>query len=238
MSRRGGLLAAALVAVASGCAWLPEPATEEAERIEALWVPYTAVAAGVAVLVLGLLAVVLVRDRRSRHQERMPSQVAYNIPVEVAYLVVPALALGWLVTGALRTQDEVVSVEGEADVVVEVIAFRWQWQFTYEGEDVTVQGTTTDVPELVLPAPATIEFIGTSQDVVHSLWVPDFLFKQDMVPGRTNSFQVDTLGPGEHMGYCAEFCGVDHSQMSFRVRTVPPDEFAAWLDENRTEEAS
>lgn len=223
---------AALALLATGCAWMPEPATEEAQLIVELWEPYTIVAGVVAALILGLLLKVLVLDRRRGDEEQLPSQTAYSIPLEITYLLIPLAVLGWLAVGALRTGAAVEAVDADPDVTIEVVAYRWQWQFTYAGEDVVVDGAE-QLPELVLPAPAVVEFTGTSQDVVHSLWVPDFLFKRDMVPGRTTTFQVTTTEPGEHFGACAEYCGLDHSQMTFRVRTVPPDEFDTWLDEQR-----
>jgi cytochrome c oxidase subunit 2 len=229
------LTTTACVLAAGGCAWLPEPASRQAQEVRDLWGPYAIVAAAVTALVLGLLVVVIVRDRR-RDPDEMPRQVAYNIPVEVAYLVVPLAVLAWLGVGALRTQDVVEAVDGPPDVVVDVVAFRWQWQFTYRGEDVVV-GDGEVEPELVLPAPAVVEFHGTSRDVVHSFWVPDYLFKRDMTPGRTTVFQIDTLEPGEHIGECAEYCGLDHARMGFTVRTVTPDEFEAWLDEARRSSA-
>ncbi len=225
------LALAALLLTASGCAWMPEPATRQAEEMRALWGPYTIVAVAVTVLIVVLLTVVLLRDRR-RDPDEMPKQIAYSIPVEVAYLVVPVVLLAWLGVQALQTQDVVESVDQEPDVVIDAVAYRWQWQFTYRDEDVVVEGGESE-PELVLPAPAVIEFHGTSQDVIHSFWVPEWLFKRDMTPGRITTFQVDTLEPGEHIGECAEYCGLDHARMGFTVRTVTPDEFEAWLDETR-----
>lgn len=230
MTRTRVALVGALVGLA-GCSWLPEPATRQAQEMDRLWGPYTIAAAAVAAVITVLLLVVLVRDRR-RDPDHMPDQVAYNIPVEIAYLVVPFALLAWLGWQALSTQSEVVSVDAEPDVVIDAVAYRWQWRFTYQDADVVVDGADGE-PELVLPAPAVIEFNGTSEDVVHSFWVPDWMFKRDMVPGRMTTFQVDTLEPGQHIGECAEFCGIDHSQMGFTVRTVTADEFAQWLDDNR-----
>jgi cytochrome c oxidase subunit 2 len=220
----------------AGCAWMPEPATREAQQMRDLWGPYTIVAAVVTALVVGLILVVLVRDRR-RDPDEMPRQFAYNIPVEVAYLVVPFVVLAWLGVLALQTQDTVVAVDREPDVVIEAVAYRWQWQFTYRDEDVVVEGGEEE-PELVLPAPAVIEVHGTSSDVIHSFWVPDWLFKRDMIPGQVNVFQVETLEPGEHIGECAEYCGLDHARMGFTVRTVTADEYEAWLDEARQSTAA
>lgn len=234
MLRRTAVIGCLLAA--GGCAWLPDPATRQAQEMRELWGPFTIVATAVTALIVVLLVVVLVRDRR-RDPDEMPPQVAYNIPVEVAYVVLPLVVLAWLGVLALQTQDDVESVDQPPDVVIDVLAYRWGWQFTYLDEDVVVESGEQE-PELVLPAPAVIEFSGTSQDVVHSFWVPDWLFKRDMVPGRVTSFQIDTLEPGEHIGECAEYCGLDHARMGFDVRTVTAEEFEDWLDETRASAAS
>jgi cytochrome c oxidase subunit 2 len=88
------------------------------------------------------------------------------------------------------------------------------------------------VPELVLPAGASVRFDMTSLDVIHSFWIPGFRFKRDVFPDQETSFQVDVgerTGFWENTGVCAEFCGLDHTSMRFSVRIVTPEEFDAWL---------
>ena len=90
------------------------------------------------------------------------------------------------------------------------------------------------MPELVLPAGASVQFDLTSRDVVHSFFITGFRFKRDMFPGQVQSFQVDIgerTGSWPDAGICAEFCGLDHHKMRFDVRIVPPDEFAEWAAE-------
>ncbi|MFD6973039.1 cytochrome c oxidase subunit II [Streptomyces sp. NPDC059979] len=86
-------------------------------------------------------------------------------------------------------------------------------------------------PTLVLPKGEKVRFILSSNDVIHSFWVVPFLFKQDVIPGHTNVFEVTPSQEGTFMGKCAELCGVDHSRMLFNVKVVSPEKYQAYLKE-------
>jgi cytochrome c oxidase subunit 2 len=86
-------------------------------------------------------------------------------------------------------------------------------------------------PTLWLPKGEKVRFILSSNDVIHSFWVVPFLFKQDVIPGHTNVFEVTPSQEGVFMGKCAELCGVDHSRMLFNVKVVSPEEYRAHLKE-------
>lgn len=104
-------------------------------------------------------------------------------------------------------------------------------------DKVETLGTTDEIPVLVLPAGKRIEFDLASADVVHTFWVPEFLFKRDVIPNAeaNNSvhvFQVEEINkPGAFVGHCAEFCGTYHSMMNFEVRVVSPNDFKAYLQQ-------
>ena len=78
---------------------------------------------------------------------------------------------------------------------------------------------------LILPVGETIRFVLTSRDVIHSFYVPDFLFKRDVIPGVRNRFDITIEEPGMYRGYCAEFCGLDHARMTFSVRALSPADY-------------
>ncbi|MER7734343.1 cytochrome c oxidase subunit II [Streptomyces erythrochromogenes] len=84
-------------------------------------------------------------------------------------------------------------------------------------------------PTLVLPKGEKVRFILSSNDVIHSFWVVPFLFKQDVIPGHTNVFEVVPSQEGTFMGKCAELCGVDHSRMLFNVKVVSPEKYQEYL---------
>jgi cytochrome c oxidase subunit II len=120
-----------------------------------------------------------------------------------------------------------------------VNAFKWNWQFVYpdsngpDGEPVNTVGSSSEIPILVLPTNRTVEFRVASADVIHSFWVPEFLFKLDVIPGnengRNNVFQVTVQKEGAYVGRCAELCGTYHAYMNFEVRAVSGADFDAYI---------
>jgi cytochrome c oxidase subunit II len=104
-------------------------------------------------------------------------------------------------------------------------------------DKVEILGTSTEIPVLVLPAHKRIEFIQASADVVHTWWVPEFLFKRDVIPhpkenNSLNVWQVEEITrTGAFVGHCAEFCGTYHAMMNFEVRVVEPNDFVAFLQQ-------
>jgi cytochrome c oxidase subunit 2 len=102
-------------------------------------------------------------------------------------------------------------------------------------DKVEILGTSTEIPVLVLPAHTRIEFILNSADVIHAFWVPEFLFKRDVMPNpeannSVNVFQVaEITKTGPFVGHCAEMCGTYHSMMNFEVRVVEPADFKTYL---------
>jgi len=209
---------------------MPEPASADGERIRDLWQGFFLTALGVAAVVWGLLAYVLIRFRR--RNDDVPRQNPYNVPLEVLYTGVPVLVVAALFGFSVATEDDVVATTDEATVDVEVLGFQWQWRFTYPDEGVTLIGTPEDgPPELVLPVGETVRFDLVAEDVVHSFWVPRFLEKRDVIPGQDNEIEITPTRTGTYIGRCAEFCGLRHWDMTFTVRVVERDEYDAWLDE-------
>lgn len=163
-------------------------------------------------------------------------QTRYHLPMEVLYSVAPFLVIAVLFYFTVVVQTEVNETSPDPDVVVEVVAFQWSWQFNYRdgigAEAGTVATSTVGasdyVPVLVVPTGRTIRFELTSPDVIHSFWVPEMLFKRDVFPGNVrNAFEV-TVQPGKegaYVGRCAELCGAYHSQMLFELRAVTPDQY-------------
>ena len=212
---------------------VPPPLTDQADDIDRVWNVFLFIALGVLALVAILVAVIIIRFRR--RSSALPRQRHENIPLEVGYTAVPLLVVGGLFALTVYSVRAVDEVDDDVDLVVEVVGFQWQWQFAYPEASVEVVGTDRVVPELVLPAGASVRFDMTSLDVIHSCWIPGFRFKRDVFPDQETTFQVDVgerTGFWENTGVCAEFCGLDHTTMRFSVRIVTPDEFDAWLAES------
>ncbi len=208
------------------------PVTEEGDLMDRIWDLYLYLGLAVFAFVFVLIMFVIIRYRR--RDEQLPRQRHYNIPAEITYTVIPFLIIVALVAVTFVTVNEIRAADDdEPDLVVDVTAFQWQWEFRYPDADVEViGGPAPDEPTLVLPSESTIRFNLESLDVVHSFWITVFRFKRDIIPGSPDSFTVitdETTGEFPNAGVCAEYCGLDHAYMNFRVTVLPPDEFEAWL---------
>ena len=217
---------------------MPEPITDRAPAIYDLWQGSWLAAMLVGVLVWGLILFAAFRYRRRKGDDRIPVQTRYNLPIEILYTVAPLIMVLVLFYYTVTVQNQVLAKvpDGKADHNVTVVGQQWSWTFNYVKDDAldgqtTVHqgGTTAEQPTLVLPVGETVKFKLESPDVIHSFWVPAFLFKLDVLPGRTNSFSITPTEVGTFEGRCAELCGVYHSRMLFDLRVVPPEEYADYL---------
>jgi cytochrome c oxidase subunit II len=225
--------------LAGGCAGNqlgPEtPVTEQAGRIAGLWSLFVWVAAFIGILVWGLIGWSILRYRR-KNKEGLPSQFRYNVPLEILWTGIPIVIVVILFLFTNRVINTVDTVSQSPDLVVEVTAFQWSWQFTYPEQGIVVTGTPGEQPVMVVPTGETIRLELTSKDVVHSFFVPAFLEKRDVFPGMVQKLDIVVNDPGTYQGRCAEFCGVFHDRMLFQVEAVSPDEFQAWVSEQTNKE--
>ncbi len=209
----------------------PKPVTEQAERVYELWLGSVAAAAVVGLAVTALILFAVVKYRRTGDQ--IPRQVRYNLPVEVLYTVVPFVIIAVLFYYTTVAQNFVNKLtpegEGGAEMNIGVVGFQWNWTFNYPDEGVSVTGMPGQPAQMVLPTGRTIRFTETSPDVIHSFFVPQFLFKRDVIPGRANTFEVTINKTGEYVGRCAELCGEKHSAMNFAVKVVTPEQYDAYI---------
>ncbi|MEZ5185829.1 MAG: cytochrome c oxidase subunit II [Candidatus Nanopelagicales bacterium] len=242
--RRGSVVAmgGATALLLAGCSqgtiddWkrggLPAPSTEQGSTVVHLWTGSWIALLGVGFLVWGLIIWSIIVYRR-RHGDGMPDQVRYNLPLEIMYTIIPLIMIGGLLFFTVRDQVELTKVENNQDLTVGVVGFRWSWTFNYVDQNTYDVGTPDEDPTLYLPVDQKVKFELTSPDVIHSFWVPTFLFKLDVVPGRTNTFEVTPNKEGTFLGKCAELCGVDHSRMLFKVKVVSQQEFEQHMQELR-----
>ena len=235
--RAAAIGAGAVVAafVLSGCTVneivfldLPEPATKEAVTIQNLWEGSWIAAWAVGIVTWALMLWAAFAYRR-KHKDDAPEQTKYNVPIEILYTVVPLIMIFGLFFFTAKDQSEILTVENDQDETVQVVGFRWNWAFNYMDQDAYAIGTPDLPAELVLPVGEKIRFELVSPDVIHSFWVPDFLFKMDVIPGKTNVFELTPDKVGTYAGKCAELCGVDHARMLFNVRVVEPAEYEQYI---------
>jgi len=229
-----------------------EPATKEGNSILFLWQTSWVAALIVGGITWGLIAWAIVAYSRRRNPG-YPTQTRYNMPIEILYTVLPFVMIGVLFFYTVRDETRLTQLTSTYDNTINVVGFRWSWTFNYTDDDVydigipatnnaEIDGQKTNGtpslegytgPTLWLPVDEKVRFVLTSPDVIHSFYVPAFLFKMDVVPGRTNQFELTPNRVGTFAGKCAELCGLDHSRMLFNVKVVPRAEYDAHIAELR-----
>jgi cytochrome c oxidase subunit 2 len=214
--------------------------TPEGRRMYELWIGSCIAALVVGVFVWGLIFWCVVRYRK--RSDELPPQTRFNMPLEFLYTFVPFLVISVLFYYTAVAQTYVNHKAPNPDVVIDVVAFKWNWKFQHTsvdgadvsgpaGQPITTIGASDYVPVLVVPTGKRIEFREHSQDVVHSFWVPEMLFKRDVFPGNVvNQFETSILETGAYVGRCAELCGAYHSMMNFEMRVVSPADFDQYLE--------
>lgn len=215
-----------------GPSW-PLVGSTQASALAQDWLIFTTGALVLAAFVWTLILVAAIRFRRTASNPAPRTQKANNVPLEIAWTIVPLLIVSGLFAYTYRIEAGVEALAADPPVAVNVNGFRWGWTFAYAGGP-TVTGTLGHPPEMVLPVGETAAISVTSSDVDHAFWIPDMLFKRDAIPGRTTTFDLTPSKAGTFHGLCGEFCGLDHALMTFSVRVVPPDEYRRW----RTYEAT
>jgi cytochrome c oxidase subunit II len=215
----------------------PEGITDRSQDMRELWTGSVIAALIVGVAVWGLILFSVVAHRK--RGDELPKQTAYNLPLEIVYTILPFIIIAGLFFYTVVVQNRVQERSESPDETIAVNAFKWNWQFVYPettgpgGEPVETVGTSAEIPILVLPTDRTIRFELASADVIHSFWVPEFLFKLDVIPGnengRDNVFEVTVQEEGAYVGRCAELCGTYHAYMNFEVRAVSGDDYDDYL---------
>jgi len=214
---------------------MPVGATDRAPYIYHLWIGAWIAAILVGFLVWGLIIFAAVRYRR-RSDDEVPVQIRYHLPIEILYTVAPIIMVVVFFFFTVKTQDEVLAQVPHPDHTIDVVGQQWSWTFNYvKDKDLNGQttvfttGTPAYQPTLVLPVGETVRVNLRSPDVIHSFWVPAFLFKMDVIPGRNNHFSFTPTRTGWYAGRCAELCGVYHSRMLFNVHIVSHNQYVAYL---------
>ena len=247
---RAGIPALLLVLATSACDasfGFPKSITPQGERMRNMWIGSCIAACVVGGFVALLIAYAVLRYRK--RDDELPAQVRYNLPIELLYTAIPMVIIGALFFYTARDEIYVMKTTDQPAKnnvrVIDVEGFQWGWTFRYlndsksvgvpEGQAIYVTGSSNTVkPELVVPTGTKIQFQEHSNDVIHSFWVPALLFKQDVVPGRTNVWEVSRIDrEGTFDGHCAELCGYDHARMDFRLKVVSPDEYRKFLQQSK-----
>ncbi len=243
------LISLAIVAVLSGGDLLgvsqrvvdslypPEAVTSQGEAIRELYTIVFLIAVIIFFVVEGLIIWTVVRYRRRPGDDSLPVQTHGNNIAEIVWTVVPTLIVAFLFVVSWQTLNTVEAVSANPDTRIRAVAGQFQWTFDYldeSGQEVlyTQLLPTGEDGGMAVPAGRSVLLSLESPDVLHAFYVPQFLFKRDVVPGRVNTFEftVNAEDAGQTFrGQCAELCGAGHRVMLFEVHALTPAAFDAWL---------
>ena len=189
------------------------------------WIFWAAVF--VFITVGGALLYVTFRFRR-KPGDGDPPQVHGNTPLEIGWTILPILVLAVVAVPTVITIFDNANSPEPASMQIEVIGHQWWWEFKYEDpDDPTAKVVTAN--ELHIPVDEIINISLDSKDVLHSFWIPKLAGKVDVVPNNNNTMWIKAERADEYLGQCAEFCGVSHANMRFRVISESRSDFDAWL---------
>ena len=217
----------------------------------ALWVCVV-----IGFLVFAAMAYAIFAFRKSKGA--VAATFSHNTTAEILWTVIPVIIL---VVMAIPATSKLIAMYDtrNAEMTVKVTGYQWMWEYDYLGQDVRFfsrldresdrlrqSGQRPDPAthphyllevdnRLVLPVDTKVRFVITSDDVIHSWWVPALGWKQDAVPGIINENWTLIEKPGIYRGQCAELCGKDHGFMPIVVEALPKAEFAAWLAQRKAE---
>jgi cytochrome c oxidase subunit II len=181
----------------------------------------------VFILVEGLLVFILMKFR-DREGNREAQQIHGNTTLEVSWTLVPAVILAFIAVPTIKTIFETQAKAIPNALQVEVIGHQWWWEFRYPQYGVITAN------ELYLPVGRTANFALTTKDVLHSFWIPQLNGKRDLISNHTNYIWFTPDSSFAWNGFCAEYCGTSHANMRFKVFTVTPAEFDAWVAHQKT----
>jgi cytochrome c oxidase subunit 2 len=191
----------------------------------------TWIAIAVFILVEGLLVVAMWRFRH-RPGRGVPTQIHGNRRLEIAWTLAPALILAGIAVPTVGTIFELARRPTGNVLEVTVTGNQWWWEVEYPDLGVITAN------EIHIPINQPVDVSITSDDVVHSFWVPQLAGKQDLEPGRTNHLTIEAPRVGVYLGQCAEFCGASHANMRFRVIANSPADFDAWAEAQKAPPAA
>ncbi len=209
-----------------------DPRGSEARHIARAWWVMFSLAIGVYVLVAGFIIVAVVRGRKTEHGRS--SRITDSAFVWFGGIVMP---VGVLLVVAVVTVGTTAALRkpSHSPLRVQVVGHDWWWDVRYPATGIR-EGN-----ELHLPTGTPIEIRLTSDDVIHSFWVPQIGGKVDLIPGQPNYFRFTIEKPGVYRGQCAEYCGLQHANMALYVHADPPGLYERWVAAHRnppTEPAS
>lgn len=210
----------------SGIQLLPVAASTQAAAVDRVFLGVFLITGLVAVAVAALIVFFSIRYRRGSRADRSDPPAGYR-PLEIAWIVTPFLIFLGIFVWAARGYADLYQPPADA-MPVFVVAKQWMWKLEH-------QNGRREIDELHVPVGRPVRLILTSQDAIHSFFVPAFRIKQDVVPGRYTNLWFTASRAGEYRLFCAEYCGSQHAAMGGRIVAMEPADFARWLQRGTPE---
>jgi cytochrome c oxidase subunit 2 len=234
-------VAGALRAIVAGTVdsfFPPDAVTRQGDAIRSLYDIVFIFAVVIFIAVEGLIVWTVIRYRRKPGDDDLPPQTHGNNLAEILWTVIPTVIVAFLFFISWQTLNTVEAFSEQPELQVRAKAGQFQWTFEYLAADgVTAEYTqfapTGDSGGLNVPVGVPVRIKLDSPDVIHSFYVPQMLFKRDVVPGQTNEFEFEVKEEevGQTFrGQCAELCGIGHRAMVFDVHALSQAEFATWYE--------
>jgi cytochrome c oxidase subunit 2 len=205
----------------------------------------------IGIVVFGVMIISLFKHRKSKGVE--PATFSHSTSAEVIWTVIPVIILLLMAVPAAETMLKAEDSR-DPDISIVITAYQWKWHYKYQDEGIeffsslarpsvearrldsgidvnTVENYLLEVDRpVVVPVNAKVRLLLTSNDVIHSWWVPDLAIKKDAVPGIVNETWFKATETGTYRGQCTELCGKDHGFMPVVVEVVEADAYQAWVD--------
>ncbi len=251
-----GLLMAAAASAEYGLN-MPEGVTDFSQNVFHLHMLIFWICVVIGVLVFGVMLYSIVKFRKSKGAE--PATFSHSTKAEIIWTVIPILILVAMAVPSTKSLIELDAPQ-DMDMTIKITGYQWKWKYEYLDEGFgflstlkadsnqarqvgagvnvnTVDNYLLDVDKrLVIPANTNVRFLLTSDDVIHSWWVPDFGWKRDAIPGFINQAWTHVKEPGVYRGQCAELCGKDHGFMPVVVEVLSKEDYATWVAAQKGEQ--
>ena len=250
-----GLLLAAPAAQANWAVNRPVGGTDISAHIYDLHMFVLWICVAIGAVVFSVMIAAMFKFRKSQGAE--PATWSHNTIAEIVWTVIPILILISMAVPAARALVEIEDTRG-TEMTIKITGYQWKWHYEYIGEDVGffsslaessnearrlgagidpngIENYLLEVDRpLVVPVDTKIRYLITANDVLHAWWVPDFAVKKDAIPGFINEGWFKVNETGTYRGQCAELCGKDHGFMPIVVEVLSREDYAAWLDSQRS----
>jgi cytochrome c oxidase subunit 2 len=208
--------------------FLPDQASTTAVHVDTLFWVFNALTIFFSVLIAAAITFFAIKYRRGSKADRS-NPIAGSLKLELTWTIIPLLMAIAVFTWAAKVYFDIV-YPPEGAMEVTVVGRQWMWKLQHP----TGQ---REINELHVPLGQPVRLTMTSQDVIHSFFIPAFRVKQDVVPGTYTSVWFEATQAGTYHLFCAEYCGTEHSRMIGQVVAMDPKDYEAWLQGGTVQES-